>query len=83
MPGAMSGSGPSKIILSAHAAEAIELRGIDLAWVEARLPTRTARNLTPGRDEHVPSKPLLLSAGACCELFIVRPAKVLWDNDIL
>lgn len=40
-----------KIILSVHAAEAIALRGIDLAWVEATIsdPDRTEPDPRPGR----------------------------------
>jgi Domain of unknown function (DUF4258) len=40
-----------KIVLSVHAAEAIELRGIDLAWVEATIsdPDRTEPDPRPGR----------------------------------
>jgi hypothetical protein len=47
----MSGAGPLKIILSVHSAEAIALRGIDLAWVEATIvaPDWTEPDSRPGR----------------------------------
>lgn len=40
-----------KVILSPHAVEAIELRGIDPAWVEATVatPDRTEPDPRPGR----------------------------------
>jgi hypothetical protein len=40
-----------KIILSVHAAEAIELRGIDPAWIEATIssPDRSEPDARPGR----------------------------------
>ena len=50
-PGGMSGANPLKITLSVHAVEAMELRGIDLAWVEAAIvaPDWTEPDSRPGR----------------------------------
>jgi len=40
-----------KVYLSAHAAEAVQLRGLELAWIEATLsdPDWTAPDPRPGR----------------------------------
>jgi len=76
--GATSSDQPWKIILSAHAAEAIALREIDLAWVEATIaePDRTEPDPLPGRTRSF--KRIAAFGGACCELFIVQPMTVLW-----
>ena len=69
---------PGKIILSAHAVEAIELRGIELAWVEATIsdPDRTEPDPRPGRTR---SFKAIAAFGERVLRVVRRPA----NNDVM